>query len=94
MADVTDALTFETVGEPPGIEVVDRIEQQRYSIRTPDPVSLRPTPTDEFHFPVGRAVSFETPGFTILTAPIAFVRDEAGRMLAEVEHQDDISLPE
>ncbi len=94
MIDGETPLAFEALGEQSGLEVVDRLEQQRYRIHTPEAVSPEPISTDEFHFPVGRAVSFETSELVLPTVVSVFVRDSDGELITEVEHLDAVSLPQ
>ncbi|MFT4964803.1 MAG: hypothetical protein ACI9PP_002089, partial [Halobacteriales archaeon] len=45
----------EATAEPPGVEIVDRIERRRTQIRTADVVDLERVATDEFSYPVDAA---------------------------------------
>ncbi|MEF8814019.1 MAG: hypothetical protein V5A55_09400 [Halovenus sp.] len=85
-------LQFETVKDPPGIEIVDKLEQLRYQLRTTSPVSPTPVPTDEFLFPVGKGVSVTTDAILLPNVVSVFVRDGAGNMVAEIDHLDDRSF--
>jgi len=94
MAGSDRDLAFEPLAERPGLEVVDRIERRRYALHTPGPVDPTPTDVGPFRFPVDRAVSFRAGGFSFPRVVSVYVRDESGRMVAEVEHLDSVSLPE
>lgn len=52
-------MEFEATAEPPGIDIVDPIDQRHLRIDTADEVTLTPVETDQFVFPVNRAVAFE-----------------------------------
>lgn len=87
-------LAFERIADRPGFEVVDRLEQQRYRVHTPDRVDLDPVATDAFRFPVGEAASFETGSLELPTVVGVYIRDGEGTMVTEVEHLESVSLPE
>jgi hypothetical protein len=89
-----DMLAFERIADRPGFEVVDRLEQQRYRVHTPDRVDLDPVATDAFRFPVGEAASFETGSLELPTVVGVYIRDGEGTMVTEVEHLESVSLPE
>ncbi|MHB9286998.1 hypothetical protein ACKVMT_08140 [Halobacteriales archaeon Cl-PHB] len=93
MIDGKTPLAFEPLADRPGLEVVDRLEQQRYRLHTPEAVSPDLVDPTAFHFPVGRAVAFETSDLVLPNVVSVIVRDAAGDMVAEVEHLDAVSLP-
>ena len=92
MSDAKNSLAVRELGARSGLEVVDRIEQQRYAIHTPEPVTTRPTATEGFRFPVGRAVSFETTALTLPTVVGVFVHDASGDIVADVDHSETVTL--
>jgi len=85
-------LAFETLPDAPGVEIVDRVEQLRYQLHTPEQVSPTPVPTEEFHFPVGLGVRMRTREFVLPSVVSVFVRDGDGDMVSEIEHLDSESL--
>jgi len=85
-------LAFETLADALGVEIVDRVEQLRYQLHTPEQVSPTPVPTEEFHFPVGRGVRMHTQEFVLPSVVSVFVRDGDGDMVSEIEHLDSESL--
>ena len=85
-------LTYKTLADPPGLEIIDRVEQLRYQLHTPEPVSPAPVPTEEFHFPVGRGVRVTTEAFVLPSVVSVFVRDGDGNMVSEIDHLDSESL--
>jgi hypothetical protein len=88
MVDNT-TLAFEALDDPPGIEVVDRVERLRYRLRTGTNVSPTPTATEPFLFPVGNAVSVTAEELTLPTVVSVCVRDRSGEMLTEVGHLEE-----
>ena len=85
-------LTAETLADPPGLEIVDRVEQLRYQLHTPEAVSTTPVSTGKFHFPVGRGLRMRTWEFVLPSVVSVFVRDGDGNMVSEIEHLDSESL--
>jgi hypothetical protein len=86
-------LTFEPLDDPAGLAVVDRIERQRYRLRTPKRPSLAEVGTDAVCAPVDAAVRFEASAVELPTVVPVYVRDAAGSVIAEVTHMDEVSLP-
>ena len=85
-------LTAETLADPPGLEIVDQVEQLRYQLHTPEAVSPTPVSTGEFYFPVGRGLRMRTQEFVLPSVVSVFVRDGDGNMVSEIEHLDSESL--
>ena len=85
-------LTAETLADPPGLEIVDRVEQLRYQLHTPEAVSTTPVSTGKFYFPVGRGLRMRTREFVLPSVVSVFVRDGDGNMVSEIEHLDSESL--
>ena len=85
-------LTAETLADPPGLEIVDRVEQLRYQLHTPEAVSPTPVSTGKFYFPVGRGLRMRTREFVLPSVVSVFVRDGDGNMVSEIEHLDSESL--
>ena len=85
-------LTAETLADPPGLEIVDQVEQLRYQLHTPEAVSPTPVSTGKFYFPVGRGLRMRTREFVLPSVVSVFVRDGDGNMVSEIEHLDSESL--
>ncbi len=51
---------FDTISNPPGVEIYDPIEKVRFELHTPEAVSPRPASTDDFPFSMDSAVEFST----------------------------------
>ncbi|PSQ34187.1 hypothetical protein BRD08_10360 [Halobacteriales archaeon SW_10_66_29] len=85
-------LIAETLADPPGLEIVDRVEQLRYQLHTPEAVSPTPVSTGKFYFPVGRGLRMRTREFVLPSVVSVFVRDGDGNMVSEIEHLDSESL--
>jgi hypothetical protein len=92
MTDRDTLLAFETLDDPPGVEVIDRIERFRYKLHTPDPVSPTEVETDDFLFPVDRAVSVTTEEIVMPLGRSVCVRNSEGEMLAEIEPMEEQSF--
>ena len=86
-------LQFDALTDPCGIAIVDRVERQRYQLRTPDRPSLTTVDTDAVRAPVDAAVRFETGAVEFPTVVPVHVRDESGSVVADVTHLDEASLP-
>ncbi len=87
-------LTFETLADPPGIELIDRVERLRYRLHTSGSVSPTPVSTDELLFPVDSAVSVRTQDIAIPAGKTVCVRDANGEMITEVGHLEETTLDE
>jgi len=85
-------LRFEALEDPPGIEVVDRLEQLRYQLHTASPVSPSSIPSDPFCFPVDAGLRIRTDELVLPRIVNVVVRDGDGNMLDEVKHLDSKSL--
>ena len=85
---------FNPIDDPPGIEIVDRIERLRYRLRTGRAVSPTPIDTEPFYFPVERAVAVTADEFVLPKVVTVCVRNAAGEMVSEIGHLDEESLPE
>ncbi|WP_336328110.1 hypothetical protein [Halovenus sp. HT40] len=92
MEDDGGILAFDTLSEPPGIEIIDRLEQLRYQIQTPQPVFPELVSPEQFLFPVGKGLRITTEAVTLPNPASVIVRDTAGNMAAEVEHLDSRTL--
>ena len=86
-------VSIEPLSSGPGVEIIDSIERHRYSLATPGPVSPTPATTDAIPYPVDAAARIET---TTLTFPAVavYVRDSAGRVVAQAESTTRQELPE
>lgn len=90
----TDTLAFERETDPPGVTVLDRVEQLHHRLFTPDAVSPTPVAPESFRFAVGQGLRVETEAVTVHSGVAVIVRDAGGRMLAEVEHLEAESFGE
>ncbi|MFC6720468.1 caspase family protein [Halobacteriaceae archaeon SHR40] len=87
-------LAFDTLDEPSGLEIIDRLEQLRYQLHTPEQVAPTTVPTEEFLFPVGKGIRIRTEQLVLPNPVGVFVRDWSGEMLTEVEHLESHSFPD
>ncbi len=85
---------FDPLDDPPGIEIVDRLERLRYRLRTGRPVSPTPVSTDSFYFPVERAVTVTASELVLPKVVTVCVRNGAGKMVSEIGHLEEESLPD
>lgn len=90
-ADFPAHVTIQTDEE--GMTVEDPIERHRYSISTRSAVDPVEVETDLFDVPVEKAVRFTTDGLELPSLVPVYVRDGAGKMLAEIERLDSVSVP-
>lgn len=83
---------FEATTDPPGVAVVDPIEQRRLQFEAP--VALPPTDaaTDDFRFPVDAACHVETTRLRLDRREEVYVRDTHGNLLKHVRSHDSIDL--
>lgn len=64
---------FEPISSPSGVAIFDPIEKIRFELHTSDPVTLQPTSTDDFPFPMDSAVTLSTRRIVVPeTIPINF----------------------
>ena len=92
MTDTHTLLAFDTLSDPPGIEIIDRVEQLRYQLHTPKPVSPMPIDADSFHFPVGRGLRVRTDELVLPSVVSVVVRDADGDMVTQIEPRESQSL--
>jgi hypothetical protein len=92
MSEQDPVFGFEALEDPPGVEVVDRIEQLRYRLHADRPVSPTPIDTDPFYFPVDSAVEITAEEIVLPTVVTVCIRDSAGEMVTEVGHLDEGSV--
>lgn len=85
------ALRFESIAG--GLAVRDPIERHRCVLLTPNGVTPDPTTTEDFRFPVDTAVSIRTSTITLPSVVPAYVRDEAGTVLAQADQCSHTELP-
>ncbi len=88
------AFGFDTIDDPPGIEIVDRIERLRYRLHTGRGVSPTPIDTKPFYFPVERAVAVTASELVLPKVVTVCVRNRAGEMVGEIGHLDEESIPD
>ncbi|WP_122087993.1 hypothetical protein [Halalkalicoccus subterraneus] len=65
------------------LDIIDTVERRRYSLSLAGTTPPARIGTESFRFPVDSAVSVETGSITLPTVIATYIRDEAGRMLAE-----------
>lgn len=77
-----------------GLEIIDPIERHRYQLTTHDPVDPKPVNTDRIQFPVDSATEISTDTITLPSSDLLYIRDKDGLMVAEVQPDEQIALPE
>ena len=87
-------LAFEAVSDPPGLEIIDRVEQLRYQLFTSNVVDPVAISTDDFVFPVGMGLRIETDSVGVPSDVSVVVRNEYGEMITDVEHLESESFDE
>ena len=94
MSEQDPVFGFEPLEDPPGVEVVDRLERLRYRLHADRPVSPTPIDTDPFYFPVDSAVGITAGEVVLPTVVTVCVRNDAGEMVTEVGHLEEGSVGE
>ncbi len=92
MSDRGVHVSFEGLAD--GVEVFDPIERHRCTLGTPTEVSPEPAPTERFSVPVDGAVSVRTDAVTLPNVLATYVRDADATLVAQAEHESEVSLPE
>lgn len=91
--DSTTDLSFTSVQNGAGVEILDPIDRHRYILRTPNPVSPETVGADQFSFPVDAAVAVTTNAITLPTVVPVCIRDDTGSFLAKTEQCASETLP-
>lgn len=86
-------LAVEPLPDDPGLEIVDRIEQERCVVRTATPVEPTLAADRDFRFPVDDAVQFETAELSLPNVSGVLVRDDSGSIVAQVFQLESEALP-
>lgn len=86
-------LSFSTDGINDGIEVIDHIERCRCQIIGSRPISPKVIPSDEFSFPVDRAVKITTNRLVLPYSVAVLVRNGSGVMIDELTNEDFRQFP-
>ncbi len=94
MSEQDTIFGFEPLDDPPGVEIIDRLERLRYRLHTDRAVSPAAIGTESFYFPVDSAVSITTGELLLPKVVTVCVRDRAGEMITEVGHLDEDSVGE
>ncbi len=93
MQDPTSyGISFVSLPGMAAIEVIDPIERHRYRLETPADVTPAQIETDDFHFPVDRAVSIETSRLTLPSVVASYIRTRDGTVVEEIEQEMSCSL--
>jgi len=93
MTDHDAPLAVEPLPDAPGLELVDRIEQNRCEVRTPAPVEPTPGAPRDFRFPVDDAIRFEATELALPNVSGVLVRDESGSIVDQVFQLESTELP-
>ncbi|MFC6837624.1 hypothetical protein [Halomarina ordinaria] len=87
------SLSITATDDPVGVEIADDIQGVTTVLRTPSPVTPRPTTTDGFAFPVDTAVRLDTTEVRIPQYVNVIVRDDRGRTVAEGTNRNEARVP-
>lgn len=79
-------LSFDPLENDTGVEITDPIERRRYKLITDTDVDIKPSSTDELHFPVDKAVQIETESITLPHVVGTYIRNTEGEMLDSLDH--------
>lgn len=86
------AIRFEHDGGT--LDVVDTVERRRYSLSLTGATPSSPARASSFRFPVDEAIAVETDAISLPSVIAVYVRDDDGRMLAEVGQFAEESFPD
>ena len=76
-----------------GVRIVDPIQEAQFTLLTPDPVEPLDCDTDRFYFPADAAATLATDTVETPYLIPAWVRDESGAVVAEINEQDSVTVP-
>jgi len=85
-------IAFRATAEPPGVVVVDPIEQRHLRIQTGTPVDPVTASTDAFRFPVDAAVDVLTDRLRFEQREEVHVHDADGDVLAELQADSHVEI--
>lgn len=85
-------VVFSSAREPRGLRIEDAVDNYQYHLRTPTPVDPTPAPVERFDYPVDAATRIRTSAIEFPTPVAVHARDEAGGLVASVEHLNEVSL--
>lgn len=76
-----------------GVQIVDPIQDAQFTLLTPDPVDTSGCSTDRFYFPVDSAVAVETDSIETPYFVSAWLRDEFGNLVKNIEEGSATTVP-
>ena len=85
-------IAFRATTEPPGVEIVDPVEQRHLRIQTGTPVHPVTASTDVFRFPVDAAVEVETNRLRFEQREEVHVHDADGVVVAELQADSSVQI--
>jgi hypothetical protein len=85
-------IAFRATAEPPGVEIVDPVEQRHLRIQTGTPVHPVTASTDAFRFPVDAAVEVETNRLRFEQREEVHVHDADGDVVAELQADSHVEI--
>lgn len=89
-----ESIAFETSSTDAPLEIIDRIERQRYPIYSPSQFTPEPVTADQFLFPVDTGITVTTEEIRLPTVVPIYVRDSAGNLVGEAEHFTHEQFPD
>ncbi len=84
---------FQLRDDPVGLTIIDPLERSQYSIRTTRAVAPKPVSVAEFDAPVGAVTRIRTDRIEFPFVISAYIRDTSGELVAAVEHESEVTLP-
>jgi len=85
-------VSFVATEGPPGLRVLDPVDNDQYRLDTSDPVTPTAAAADRFPYPVDAAAAVETGAITLSSQVPVYARDERGSLAASVEHLESATL--
>lgn len=88
-----ELISFVPLEDGHGLEIVDHIERRHVSIQCDTPIDPSIASTDDFNFPVDRAIQFTAGRITLPHSMVVYVRNSLGFVVEELVDGDGRSFP-
>ncbi|MFC6952744.1 hypothetical protein [Halorubellus litoreus] len=85
-------IAFRPTTDPPGLEIIDPVEQRHLRINTPEPVDPAAVSTDAFRFPVDAAVEIEIGSLRFEQREDVHVHDADGNVVADLQADSNVQI--
>ncbi|WP_227134511.1 hypothetical protein [Halorubellus salinus] len=85
-------IAFRPTADPPGVEIIDPVEQRHLRLQTSTDVTPTAVSTDAFRFPVDAAVEIETSVLRFEQREDVHVHDANGEVVANLQEQSHVTI--